>query len=131
MRKLALAAVAILVLASCGERAVADDQGLHNDIVNNSNGAEVTFDAIVLDDPVESGGHERFDVKASTGETLEIDHNTTLAASVPIHAGDTVVIHGELYIDPGPKVGVHCTHATTSSGCPNSGWVLFNNNYYE
>ncbi len=131
MRKLALAAVAILVLASCGERAVADDQGLHNDIVNNSNGAEVTFDAIVLDDPVVSGGHERFDVKASTGETLEIDHNTTLAASVPIHAGDTVVIHGELYIDPGPKVGVHCTHATTSSGCPNSGWILFNNNYYE
>jgi hypothetical protein len=131
MRKLALAAVAILVLASCGERAVADDQGLHNGIVNNSNGAEVTFDAIVLDDPVESGGHERFDVKASTGETLEIDHNTTLAASVPIHAGDTVVIHGELYIDPGPKVGVHCTHATTSSGCPNSGWILFNNNYYE
>ena len=80
---------------------------------------------------MESGGHERFEVKASTGETLEIDHNTTLAASVPIHAGDTVVIHGQFYIDPGPHLGVHCTHGATSSGCPNSGWIEFNNNYYE
>ena len=131
MRKLVLAAAAILVLVSCGERAAADDQGLHSDIVNNSNGAEVTFDATVVNDPAESGGHERFEVKTTTGETLEIDHNTTLAASIPIHAGDMVVIHGQLYIDPGPHVGVHCTHAATSSGCPNSGWILFKNSYYE
>jgi len=123
--------VAVLVLAACGERAAGIGQGLHNDVVNNSNGAEVTFDATVVNDPVQSGDHERFVVKATTGETLEIDHNTSLAAYVPIHAGDTVVIHGQLYIDPGPKVGVHCTHATTSSGCPNSGWIEFNNNYYE
>ena len=96
----------MLVLASCGERATADDQALHSDIVNNTNGAEVTFDATVVNDPVESGGHERFQVKTTTGETLEIDHNTTLAAAVPSPAGDSVVIHGRLYIDPGPKVGV-------------------------
>lgn len=131
MRRLAFAAAALLFLVSCGERAAADDEGLHSDIVNNSNGAEVTFDATVLGDPVQSGGHERFEVKTTTGETLEIDHNTTLAASVPIHGGDMVVIHGQLYIDPGPHVGVHCTHASTSSGCPNSGWILFDNNYYE
>jgi hypothetical protein len=130
MRSLALAA-AVLFLVACGERPVADDQGLHNDIVNNSNGAEVTFDATVLDNPVESGGHERFEVKAATGESLEIDHNTTLAAYIPIHAGDKLVIHGQLYIDPGPRLGVHCTHSTTSSGCPDSGWILFDNNYYE
>ena len=131
MKKVALAATAMLLLVACGERAAADDQGLHQDVVNSTNGAEVTFDATVLADPVESGGHERFEVKTTTGETLEIDHNTTLAASVPIHAGDRVVIHGQLYIDPGPHVGVHCTHATTSSGCPNSGWIEFDNNYYE
>jgi hypothetical protein len=130
LRRLALAA-AVLFLVACGERPVADDQGLHHDIVSNSNGAEVTFDATVLDNPVESGGHERFEVKAATGESLEIDHNTTLAAYVPIHAGDKVVIHGQLYIDPGPRLGVHCTHSTTSSGCPDSGWILFDNNYYE
>lgn len=131
MRRLALAALAMLIVVSCGERPTADDQGLHRDIVSNSNGAEVTFDAVVLANPLESGGHERFEVKATTGESLEVDHNTTLAAYAPIHAGDALVIHGQLYIDPGPRLGVHCTHATTSSGCPNSGWILYKNNYYE
>ena len=131
MRRLGAALAIALALIACGGRETPDDQGLHQDIVNSTNGAEVTFDATVLSDPVESGGHERFQVKASTGEVLEIDHNTSLAPSVPAHAGDTLVIHGQLYIDPGPRLGVHCTHATTSSGCPNSGWILYNNNYYE
>jgi hypothetical protein len=131
MNRLALALAALLLVVACGGRAAADDQSLHQDIVNNSSGAEVTFDATVLDNPVESGGHERFEVKTATGESLEIDHNTTLATYAPIHAGDKVVIHGQLYIDPGPHLGVHCTHASTSSGCPDSGWILFNNNYYE
>jgi len=126
----ALAAVAI-ALSACGGREAPDDQGLHQDIVNGTSGAEVTFDATVLADPVESGGHERFEVKAATGEMLEVDHNTSLAPSVPIHAGDGIIIHGQLYIDPGPRLGVHCTHAHTSSGCPNPGWIEYANNYYE
>ncbi|MDQ6880173.1 MAG: DUF4131 domain-containing protein [Candidatus Dormibacteraeota bacterium] len=130
--KLFVAAMAIaLSLASCGERDSPNDQALHQDVVNNSNGAEVTFDATVLSNPVESGGHERFEVKATTGEMLEIDHNTTLAASVPIHVGDHLVIHGKLYIDPGPRLGVHCTHASTSSGCPVPGWIMLGTSYYE
>lgn len=116
---------------ACGERATADDQTFHQDVVNGSNGSEVTFDATVLDTPVESGGHERFNVKAATSETLEIDHNTTLAPYVPIKAGDALIIHGQLYIDPGPRIGVHCTHAQTSGGCPQPGWIMFANNYYE
>jgi hypothetical protein len=120
-----------LVAVACGGREVPDDQALHQDIVNDANGSEVTFDATVLNDPVESGGHERFEVKATTGEMLEVDHNTSLAAPVPLHAGDHVVIHGRLYIDPGPRVGVHCTHARTSSGCPSPGWIMLGDNYYE
>jgi hypothetical protein len=125
-----LAAIVISVSA-CGGRESPDDQGLHQDIVNATSGAEVTFDATLLADPVESGGHERFEVKAATGESLEIDHNTSLAPSVPVHTGDGVIIHGQLYIDPGPRFGVHCTHAHTSSGCPSPGWIEFANNYYE
>ena len=98
---------------------------------NDATGSEVTFDATVISDTVESGGHERFEVNATTGEMLEIDHNTTLAPSVPVHSGGQVVIHGQLYIDPGPHVGVHCTHAATSSGCPDPGWIEFGGNYYE
>jgi hypothetical protein len=130
VRRLAVALAALLLLA-CGGRDSADDQTLHQDIVTNANGAEVTFDATVVSDPVAAGDHERFMVKARTGENLEIDHNTKLATSVPVHAGDKVIVHGKLYIDPGPRYGVHCTHAHTSSGCPVPGWIEFNNTYYE
>lgn len=130
MRLCAVALAAVLMVA-CGGRETADDKGLHKDIANVSNGAEVTFDATLRTEPIESGGHERFEVRVQTGEMLEVDHNTTLAPAVPAHKGDGVVIHGRLYIDPGPVYGVHCTHAKTSSGCPNPGWIEFNNNYYE
>jgi hypothetical protein len=131
VRRLALVVAVLLTIAACGERETPDDQALHRDVVNGSSGVEVTFDAVVLDNPADSGGHERFDVKAPTGERLEVDHNTTLAHFVPVHTGDAIVIHGQLYIDPGPRLGVHCTHATTSSGCPNPGWIMFGSNYYE
>lgn len=130
MRTLALALAAAALLA-CGGRDSPDDQNLHQDIANNADGAEVTFDATVASDPVTGGDHERFLVKAPTGEILEIDHNTRLAIYVPVHAGDRVIIHGKLYIDPGPRYGVHCTHAHTSGGCPLPGWIELNNTYYE
>ena len=131
MRRFGIALALVFVVVACGGREVPDDQGLHQDIASGTTGAEVTFDATVSNDPVESGGHERFEVKLTTGEVLEIDHNTTLAPSVPIHAGDQLIIHGQLYIDPGPRIGVHCTHAHTSSGCPNPGWIEFAQNFYE
>jgi hypothetical protein len=130
VRRLAVVASLVLLVA-CGGRDTPDDQGLHNDIQNGTSGAEVTFDATLLNDPVESGDHEVFEVRAATGELLEVDHNTSLAQSAPLHKGDFVVIHGQLYIDPGRRYGVHCTHAHTSGGCPNPGWIEFNNNYYE
>lgn len=130
MRRLALVALA-LALVACGGRDTPDDQGLHQDIVSGTTGAEVTFDATVLTNPVQGGDHERFEVEDRTGEILEVDHNTSLAQDVPVHIGDGLVIHGQLYIDPGPRYGVHCTHAQTSTGCPNPGWIEYNNTYYE
>ena len=130
MRRLALVA-ATLVLVACGGRETPDDQGLHSDIQQNLSGTEVTFDAMILTEPADSGGHERFEVRVPTGEMLEVDHNTSLAQEVPAHKGDGLVIHGQLYIDPGPRYGVHCTHAQTSSGCPDPGWIEYNSNYYE
>jgi len=135
----AVAAIAVVplvlfFLAACavsGGRDAADDQTLHQDIVSNANGAEVTFDATVVNDPVKSGSHERFEVKVPTGEILEVDHNISLATDVPVHPGDHLVIHGKLYIDPGPRIGVHCTHSHTSSGCPIPGWIELANTYYE
>jgi len=131
LRRFAALAAAALMLAACGGRETPDDQALHRDIQSNNNGAEVTFDATALSNPVQSGDHELFEVRAATGEMLEVDHNTSLAQPVPLRTGDAVVIHGQLYIDPGPRYGVHCTHAHTSSGCPNPGWIEYNNNYFE
>lgn len=124
-------AAAVLLLVACGGREAPDDQALHRDITSGSNGAEVTFDGTVASAPVESGGHERFEVDVPTGDVLEVDHNTSLAQQVPLQKGDAVVVHGQLYIDPGPRYGVHCTHAHTSTGCPDPGWIEFNSNYYE
>lgn len=130
MKRIAVIALAIMLVA-CGGRESPDDQGLHQDIQNGTTGAEVTFDATVLNDPVQTGDHERFEVIATTGEMLEVDHNTNLAPAVPVHKGDPVVIHGQLYIDPGPRYGVHCTHLHTSGGCPYPGWIEYNNSYFE
>ena len=131
MRRVALVLALLLLTAACGERDQPDDQALHQAIVNDQSGTEVTFDAVILTEPAESGGHERFEVKDPAGDMLEVDHNTSLAAAVPAHVGDSLIIHGQLYIDPGPRAGVHCTHATTSSGCPDPGWIEFAGNYYE
>ena len=130
MKPFACLAIAVFLIA-CGGRETADDQALHDAIAKDRNGAEVTFHATATDNPMESGGHERFHVRVPTGELLEIDHNTTLAQFVPFHKGDALIIHGELYIDPGPRYGVHCTHVHTSSGCPNPGWIEYGQAYYE
>ena len=129
MRSLAALLAAALLLA-CGGREQPDDQGLHDAIKQRRAGAEVTFDGTVAGPPQQVGGHEHLAVTTPLGDRLEVDHNTSLAPSVPAREGDRVMVHGELYVDPG-QVGVHCTHAHTSSGCPYPGWIELGGNYYE
>lgn len=130
-RRFSAGAVAVvLALAACGGRPSPDDPGLHSVAQAGTTGAEVVFDATVLADPQQVGDHEHIEVRAATGETLEIDHNLSLAAWAPVHAGDRVVIAGQFYDDSGLE-GVHCTHAHTSSGCPYPGFIEFRGQYYE
>jgi hypothetical protein len=118
--------------AACATaRDTPNDAAAHDAIARARAGSEVTFHATVVNDPVEAGGHERFVVSDPAGDRLEVDHNTSLAPRVPITAGARLVIHGELYVDPGPRAGVHCTHAHTSSGCPQPGWIEYNGSFYE
>lgn len=135
-----LVAPSLLVLgalAACGgtsqqsTAATTDDQALAADIAQGKSGAEVTFDAVVASEPADSGGHERFTVTARDGHVIEIDHNNSLAPEVPAHVGDQLVIRGQLYIDPGPRIGVHCTHAHTSRGCPIAGFIQLRGATYQ
>ena len=75
MRRVAPALAVLLLIAACGERDQPDDQALHQDIVSDKSGTEVTFDAVILTEPAESGGHERFEVKDPAGDMLEVDPN--------------------------------------------------------
>jgi hypothetical protein len=70
-------------------------------------------------------------VATPLGDRLEVDHNVDLAQPVPAHSGDSVTVHGQLYIDAPGRQGVHCTHARTSSGCPVPGWIEFRGTFYE
>jgi hypothetical protein len=99
-----------------------DANALHAAILANRSGAEVTFVGSVTSDPTNAGGHEHILVRDQLGDTLELDYNLGLGRPVPVHRGDSIVVHGQLYVDPG-KVGVHCLHAQTSRGCPEQGWV--------
>src|SRR5205085_294394 len=95
---LGLAASAWLA-AACGGRPQVDDAGLHSAVAAARTGAEVTFDARVIDEPARVGAHEHLLVVAPTSERLEVDHNVDLAPWVPAHGGDSVVVHGQLYVD--------------------------------
>jgi hypothetical protein len=101
-----------------------DVDALHSDIAAGRSGAEVTFTATLVGEPTESGGHERMSVRDQLGDVLELDYNTSLGRIIPVHAGSSIVVHGQLYVDPG-QVGVHCLHGVTSSGCPEPGWIQY------
>lgn len=121
----------LMVLGSCGGRATADDATLHQALAAGQSGAEVTFKGRVAGEPQRAGTHEHLNVSTSLGDRLEIDHNTGLAPWVPAHSGDTVTVHGQLYVDAPGRQGIHCTHSRTSRSCPQSGWIELRGSYYE
>ena len=108
----------------------ADAGAVHSDIQAGRSGAEVTFTGNVVAEPVNAGGHERIQVRDQLGDTLELDYNLSLGRPVPVHGGDSIVVHGQLYVDPG-GAGVHCLHSRTSRGCPEQGWIQFAGTTYS
>ena len=107
-----------------------DQSALHADIAAGRSGAEVTFVGTVISPPVSVGDHEQIEVADGVGDNVELDYNTQVGQWIPVQVGDRLTVHGQLYIDPG-RVGVHCLHTQTSSGCPLSGWVQFAGRTYS
>lgn len=76
------------------------------------------------------GREEEFRVRTSLGDELEVDHDIDYSTAAPVHAGARVIVRGQLYLDPG-RAGVHCTHQSTSSGCPVPGFVEYGGRLYQ
>lgn len=107
-----------------------DAGAVHTAIRDRRSGAEVTFVGEVTAEPVRAGSHEQITVRTRIGDVLELDRNTDLGPWVPVRPGDSVTVHGQLYVDPG-RAGAHCLHARTSRGCPQAGWIELDGTTYQ
>lgn len=116
-----------MLLAACGSAPAAgsvatNDAALHRDIAEGRGGSEVTFGGTVVSTPRTYGREQEFWVRTPLGDEVEVDHDVDYSTPAPVHEGERVVVRGQLYLDPG-RPGVHCTHESTSSGCPIPGFV--------
>jgi Protein of unknown function (DUF3465) len=122
------ALVAAIGLSGCGNAKV-DNPGFVHDLIT-SKAAEVTVQGTVTKLLPDSNGpdglHEDFDIRVAA-ETVEIDHNLTLAPRVPVVLGDVVEIHGQFEPDPGHLV-IHYTHHAT--GTHPGGWIKLHGHKY-
>jgi hypothetical protein len=105
---------AVLWLAACGASAQPDDAAIVNDFHNHQSNVEVTADATVVrllaDRTSSTGTHEQFIIKLASGDlTIEVEHNISIAARVPVKEGDHVIVHGE-YVWNAQGGLIHFTH---------------------
>ena len=77
-----------------------------------------------------SGTHERFIVKLVTGEiTVEVEHNVSIGAQVPVAEGDHVIVHGE-YVWNAQGGLIHFTHHDPQ-GTHEGGYIQDNGKTYD
>lgn len=103
-----------LVLAACGAAAQPDDAAIASDFQNHQSHVEVTADGTVVrllpDRTSSTGTHEQFIITLSSADlTIEIEHNISIGARVPVAMGDHVIVHGE-YIWNSEGGLIHFTH---------------------
>jgi Protein of unknown function (DUF3465) len=117
-------------LAGCGEPAVDNAAVASAEAAGQT--VEVTVQgrvvALLPDGNGSDGPHQRFRLDLGGGVVVEVDHNVTLAPRVPLHAGDTLTLHGEFAPDPGHPV-IHYTHHAT--GHHEGGWIMLGGQTYS
>jgi hypothetical protein len=86
--------------------------------------------ARILPDDTEGSEHQRFIVRLSTGQTIQIAHNTDLAPRVPVKEGDTVRFRGEYEFTEKGGV-IHWTHHNPNPQGRKYGWIDHNGKRYE
>jgi hypothetical protein len=128
------ALVSALWLASCGGSAQPNDAAIVSDFHNRQSNVEVTADGTVVrllpDRTSSSGTHEQFIIKLSSQNlTVEIEHNVTIGARVPISDGDRVIVHGEYVWNPEGGL-IHFTHHDPQ-GTHEGGYIEDNGTTYD
>jgi hypothetical protein len=104
-----------------------DDAAVVSDFHDHRSQVEVTADGSVIrlfpDRSSSTGTHEQFIIRLRRGDlTVEIEHNITIGARVPVALGDQVVVHGE-YIWNSEGGLIHFTHHDPQ-GTHESGYII-------
>jgi hypothetical protein len=133
MKRCAAALVAAWLVA-CGGSAQADDAAIVADFQNHQSNVEVTAEGTVVrllsDRTSSTGTHEQFIIKLSSGAiTIEVEHNISIAARVPVALGDHVIVHGE-YVWNAQGGLIHFTHHDPK-GTHEGGYVQDNGKTYD
>lgn len=133
MRRFA-AALGAALLVACGGSAQPDDAAIVSDFHNHQSNVEVTADGTVVrllpDRTSSTGTHEQFIVKLSSGDiTIEVEHNISIAARVPVAVGDHVIVHGE-YVWNSQGGLIHFTHHDPQ-GRHEGGYIQDNGKTYD
>jgi hypothetical protein len=128
------AAIAAAWLVACGAAAQPDDAAIVSDFQKHQSNVEVTADGTVVrllpDRTSTTGTHEQFIVKLASGDiTIEVEHNISIAARVPVALGDHVIIHGE-YIWNAQGGLIHFTHHDPK-GSHEGGYIQDNGKTYD
>jgi hypothetical protein len=128
------AAMTAAWLVACGGSAQPDDSAIAADFHNHQSNVEVTADGTVVrvlaDRTSSTGIHEQFIVKLSSGDiTIEVEHNISIAARVPVALGDHVIVHGEYVWSPQGGL-IHFTHHDPK-GTHEGGYIQDNGKTYD
>jgi hypothetical protein len=128
------AAMAAAWLVACGGSVQPDDSAIAADFHNHQSNVEVTADGTVVrvlaDRTSSTGIHEQFIVKLSSGDiTIEVEHNISIAARVPVALGDHVIVHGEYVWNPQGGL-IHFTHHDPK-GTHEGGYIQDNGKTYD
>ena len=130
-----------LLLAACGAPSVGpltsatpDDAAIAADFANHRSQVEVTADGVVVrifpDRSSSTGTHEQFIIRLTSSDiTVEIEHNISIGARVPVHVGDRVSVHGE-YIWNAQGGLIHFTHHDPQ-GTHENGYIIDNGTTYD
>ncbi len=123
-----------LALAACGANPLPDDAAIVADFHNHRSSVEVTAEGTVVrllpDRTSSTGVHEQFIVALSSGDiTVEVEHNISIGARVPVKEGDHVIVHGE-YIWNAQGGLIHFTHHDPQ-GTHEGGYIEDNRKTYD